>query len=421
MTFLKSIFRFARKEAVFCIALCCAFASAFFVPPSPAYIAYIDIHTLCILFALMGVVAGLRSCGVFDRLGSILCRRLHTVRGLCAVLVALCFIAGMVITNDVALLTFVPFALALLIPVASGKTVMYAVILQTVAANTGSMLTPLGNPQNLFLFQQTGLHIFHFMALMLPYTLLCAVLLALSLLRIGRTVIFTAPGKAISTLPAQAPAPQLESDKPEKTDIPRQKHGLVPLRISLRTRGIIYGALFVLCLLAVVRLIPKPAAALVVFIVLLAIDRKVLRSLDYMLLLTFCAFFVFTGNMANIPSVKEALESAVGGHEFPAAVLASQVISNVPATLLLYPFSCHAEELLMGVNAGGLGTLVASLASLISYKLYAGALPRHGGASRKDGLPSAGRYLLLFTVVNLVFLAALTGLYLLLHVISVYG
>ncbi len=402
MHFFHAFLRFIRREAVFCIALFCAIVSAFFVPPSPAYIDYIDIHTLCILFALMGVVAALRSCGVFDKLGSILCRRLHTVRGLCAVLVALCFVAGMVITNDVALLTFVPFALALLIPVASGKTVMYTVILQTVAANTGSMLTPLGNPQNLFLFQQTGLGLFSFITLMLPYTLLCAILLTLAVFRVDKKVIFIAPGKPLAAA----------KTTPKQDSAHSKKHPL-----SIKTRVIIYIALFIFCLLAVVRLLPKPAAAAAVLIVLLAVDKKVLLSIDYMLLLTFCAFFVFTGNIANIATVREALERAVGGHEFPAAVLASQVISNVPATLLLYPFTRQPEQLLVGVNAGGLGTLVASLASLISYKLYAGTIPgkERGESSAAEKLPSAGRYLLLFTAVNLIFLAALTLLYVVLQ------
>ena len=170
-----------------------------------------------------------------------------------------------------------------------------------------------------------------------------------------------------------------------------------------------YAALFCLCLLCVLRLVPKWIAAVAVSCTLLLLNRKVLKSVDYMLLLTFTAFFIFTGNMAALPSVRNFLENAVSGHEFVVSLLCSQIISNVPATLLLYPFAQHASLLLVGVNVGGLGTLVASLASLISFKLYA-------GARKRLSLPSAGRYLAAFTLANLLFLLVLTGIFLLTQV-----
>ena len=176
---MKQILTFIKKEAVFSAAFLCAAVSAIFVPPSADYASYIDWNTIFILFSLMAVVAALKKCGLFDALAAKLCSAISSLRALSAVLVALCFFSSMVITNDVALLTFVPFAL-LLLSKASAKSAMFVVILQTIGANTGSMLTPIGNPQNLFLFSKMGISLPAFCALMLPYTLLSAVLLAIA-------------------------------------------------------------------------------------------------------------------------------------------------------------------------------------------------------------------------------------------------
>ena len=390
---MQRIFAFIRREAVFCIAALCALVSAFFVPPSASYLSYIDWDTLFILFSLMAVIAALRDCGVFDRMAYVLCGHIHQLRILCAVLVLLCFGTSMLITNDVALLTFVPFTLALLGAAASGRVVLRTVVLETVAANMGSMLTPLGNPQNLFLFSKMGIGIGRFMLLLLPYSAASLLLLCLSLRLIPRTHL------SVSGVPA-APAQAVEP-------APRPSAPMAGLPRSVQLA--VYAALFVLCLLCVLRLVPKWIAAVAVSGSLLLLNRKVLKSVDYMLLLTFTAFFIFTGNMAALPSVRNFLENAVSGHEFAVSLLCSQVISNVPATLLLYPFAQHASPLLVGVNVGGLGSLVASLASLISFKLYA-------GARKRLSLPSAGRYLAAFTLVNLLFLLVLTGIFLLTQV-----
>lgn len=466
-TALRRLAGFARREAVFCAAALCALVSACFVPPSAVYANYIDWNTLCILFALMGVVSALRSCGVFSTLGGILCRRLHSVRALCAVLVALCFFFSMLITNDVALLTFVPFTIALLAPVTDGDTVMRLVILQTIAANTGSMLTPLGNPQNLYLFQQLGLPLGRFLGIMLPYTALSAALLATGLLLIRRRPQSMGAPKAHAgaernntPIAALATSTRLaravSSDKLRATGITGnsehtthndQPHivpiadaisgstapkdaihaGTVtkPLRLPplhhihwretgralpIAARIGIYTALFALCLLAVFRMVPKSTAAAVVCVTLLITDRAVLRTIDYMLLLTFMAFFIFTGNIAQMEPLRAFLERTVGAHEFAAAVIVSQGISNVPATLLLHPFATDSHALLVGVNVGGLGTLVASLASLISYKLYAA----HSGRAHPhetQSFPSTGSYLIAFTLYNMVALAAMIALY----------
>lgn len=390
---MQRIFAFIRREAVFCIAALCALVSAFFVPPSAAYLSYIDWDTLFMLFSLMAVIAALRDCGVFDRMAYVLCGHIHQLRILCAVLVLLCFGTSMLITNDVALLTFVPFTLALLGAAASGRVVLRTVVLETIAANMGSMLTPLGNPQNLFLFSKMGIGIGRFMLLLLPYSAASLLLLCLSLRLIPRTHL------SVSGVPASPVQPVEPAPRPSAP-----MAGL-PRSVQLA----VYAALFCLCLLCVLRLVPKWIAAVAVSCTLLLLNRKVLKSVDYMLLLTFTAFFIFTGNMAALPSVRNFLENAVSGHEFVVSLLCSQVISNVPATLLLYPFAQHASLLLVGVNVGGLGSLVASLASLISFKLYA-------SARKRLSLPSAGRYLAAFTLANLLFLLLLTGIFLLTQV-----
>ena len=414
-TVLRALAAFVRREAVFCAAALCALVSACVVPPSAAYTRYIDWNTLCILFALMGVVGALRSCGVFSTLGGILCRRFRSVRALCAVLVALCFFSSMFITNDVALLTFVPFTLSLLAPVANGSIVMRVVILQTIAANTGSMLTPLGNPQNLFLFQQTGLPLGRFLAVMLPYTALSALLL------LGAIVQLHTAG----TITGDTAAPQaaLPQRVPPVRHVHRHERATAAAapRLPIAARITVYTALFVLCLLAVFRVLPKPAAAAAVFLGLFVTDRRLLAGIDYMLLATFVAFFIFTGNIAHIPPLQAFLERAVSGHEWSAAVAVSQFISNVPATLLLYPFAAESRALLIGVNVGGLGTLVASLASLISYKLYAAHRERaltQATQPPETALPGTGRYLATFTLYNVLALGAMVALYAVLGVCS---
>ena len=383
---------FLKKEAVFCAAFFCAAVSAFFVPPAAVYFSYIDFDTLFILFALMAVIAALRECGVFDTMARFLCSRIHSVKMLCTVLTSLCFFTSMFIANDVALLTFVPFTLALLVHCAKGSTVLFTVVLETVAANTGSMLTPLGNPQNLFLFSKLNCSVSDFSAVILPYSAVCFILIFACIFFMkekGRT------GLAVRKLP----------EKEEETvSLPEDKDAAAKKEPSKKVRIAVYSLLFVFCILCVVRIFPKWSAALSAFLVLLILNRKVLLKVDYMLLLTFTAFFIFTGNISSLPSVHAFLESFVKNNEFFAGVVSSQVISNVPAALLLYPFSSDVKSLLLGVNAGGLGTLIASLASLISFKLYS-------APAKKLGLPSSSRYLLVFTAVNAAFLLILCIFY----------
>lgn len=363
---MSAVHTFIRREPVLAISLLAAVISCFFVPPDGEYFGYIDFRTIALLYCLMVVVAGLRGAGLFARLAHTVCLRAGTSRSIGVILVCLCFFSSMIITNDVALITFVPFSVVVLGMADRRQDLIHVVVLQTVAANLGSMLTPVGNPQNLYLYSRFDLTIGSFLAATGPVWLA-----SLGLCLAGCLMLDRAP---IAVFLGEAP------------DLNKGALG-------------IYAALFVLCLLTVVRLLPWPAMLAAVAAVLLLFDRKTLLRADFMLLITFMAFFVFAGNLARIDRVHALLQRLLSGREYMMGLLTSQVISNVPAALLLSGFTEKARALLLGVNIGGLGTPIASLASLISLKLYA-----HSEQARM------GRYLLEFTAVNGVFLVLLSFL-----------
>ena len=372
---MKKILTFFKKETVLCVSLMLAAVSMFIVPPDKDYLEYIDFRTLAILFCLMSVMAGLQKAGVFGRIAKRLMDHVKSGRGLILTLVLLCFFSGMFITNDVALITFVPFTFIVLGMLGDGqkdRLALPVVVMQTIAANLGSMLTPVGNPQNLYLYGKAGLSIREFLMLMLPYTLLSLVLLAVWSLIQGRTwpqVIRTG-----------------ETCLPD--DLPHKKG--VTYRIA------VYLVLFLLCLFTVAHILPWQAVFFAVIIVVAAADRQVFVKVDYSLLLTFACFFVFVGNIGRIPAFRSFLEDMIAGREVYTAIAVSQIISNVPAALLLSGFTEDFAGLIVGTNLGGLGTLIASMASLISYKYVA-----------KETEGCKGKYIALFTAGNVFFLAAL--------------
>ena len=357
---------FFKREPVLVISALAAIISCFFVPPDAGYIDYIDFRTLSLLYALMTVVAGMRKAGVFAALAHALCLRAKSTRSIGMILVCLCFFSSMLITNDVALLTFVPFAVIVLGMAGRRRELIRVVVLQTVAANLGSMLTPVGNPQNLYLYSHFELSIRDFLLTTLPVWLFSLVLV------MGCCFFLSNAGLTAAALD-------------EKPAIERKILWL-------------YLALFAVCLLTVLRVLPWPVMLLVVVLVVLLFDRRTLREADGTLLLTFVAFFIFAGNLARIEAVDRLLRLLLSGREYLTALLTSQVISNVPAALLLSGFTDNAKALLLGTNIGGLGTPIASLASLISLKLY----------SRTDDA-RPGKFLLEFTAVNLLLLFVLSG------------
>ncbi len=360
---------FIKNEIVFIIAVALAILSAFIVHPSREYIGYIDFKTLSLLLGLMLIVQGLKSCGLFDSLVCTLVKRVHSKRSLALVLVSLCFFSSMLITNDVALITFVPFTIMVLTICDDSRFSIYLIVLETVAANLGSMFTPIGNPQNLYLYSISGIGAGEFLKLMLPYTVLSYFVLLAAIYFVDK-----------------------EPLNSSCDTFPNNKVNKLPL--------IVYLALFAFCILTVLHIVDYKVMLLIVVLVVIIIDRKLLLKADYILLLTFVAFFVFIGNMKNIPAINDFLSSVVQSREVYVSVAASQVVSNVPAAMLLSGFTDNLKGLIIGTNLGGLGTIIASMASLISYKFYC----KTSGSNQK-------MYLGKFTLINLLFLAILLVAY----------
>ena len=374
----EKMIHFIKQETVLVVAVLLAALSALFVIPSKEYLSYIDWRVLGILLSLMIIMSGLKKTGLFDTIGSRLLEKTKNTRQLALMLVFLCFFLSMLITNDVALFTFVPFAMIILKKCRQEKLLIPVLVLQTIAANLGSMLTPIGNPQNLYLYNLSGMGMGEFISTMLPYTLVSGALL------------FAAVFICCKKEPITEVLPEPERGQDERQPVSETE------KIRNAVKNVVYLTLFVLSLFVVVRVISFEIVLLLVLLIAFYMDRKVLKQVDYYLLLTFIAFFIFTGNMGNITIIRDTLQQLVTGRELGIGIIASQAISNVPAALLLSGFTTNYRSLLIGVNIGGLGTLIASMASLISYKLFA-----------KEYNDRKGSYFSWFTVANVIFLIIL--------------
>lgn len=343
----------------------------FIVPPDSNYLGYIDLRVLCLLLSLMAVVAGFQACGAFKWLTCQMLSRSGNGRMLGVMLVLLPFFSSMLVTNDVALLVFVPFTLPLLAQINCSSAVIPVLVLQTIAANLGSMATPVGNPQNLYLYATYNLTAGDFFSVMLPLT-------GVSLLCLTAA--------SLPVLPKALPELHL---KKEPLQSPRKL--------------IVYGMLFLLCLLTVFRIVPYGITTMIVILAVCIMDRRLLRELDIALLVTFVCFFILSGNLSRIDIVREHLQALLAHNALLTSAATSQIISNVPAAVLLSGFTDQWKPLLEGVNIGGLGTPIASLASLITLKLYL----RWPDAK-------AGRFISVFTLANLIGLVVLLTIALLL-------
>ena len=375
-----------QKETVCCIAFLLAVISMCFVVPSKNYISYIDFRVLALLFCLMAVVRGFSSIGVFTRLGTMLLTHVHSLRMLSALFIFLCFFFSMLITNDVALITFVPFTILVLSMAEQKKFLIPVIVLETIAANLGSMLTPLGNPQNLYLYTISGLSIGAFVRIMLPYSFVSAILLLIFILFLPKDTVSTATAANTANSTNTVTASNTSNVICEA----------VKARKNPRILFTAYLILFLLCLLTVLHILPYQIMFLLVLTGFLLLDYRVLKDVDYFLLLTFLCFFIFIGNMKQISLVHELISKLLVHHEVLMGIGASQIISNVPAAILLSGFTDDYSALLIGVNLGGLGTLIASLASLISFKFYTNS---NGNDTR--------RFLGIFTLYNVIFLGVL--------------
>lgn len=376
----RNIIAFIKKETVLSAAWILALISAFLVPPSKEYLSYIDFNTLFLLFCLMAVMASFKKLGAFESCSKFLLGKFKSKSGILSVLVFMPFFFSMVITNDVALIVFVPLAIITLRMCGLEKLVLFTVVLQTLAANLGSMSLPMGNPQNLYLYSVSGINIAGFVSTMIPYTTASFLLLLICVVIIKLKTKDSRPAELTEDSGAQ-----------------EESHD------SSKEMWIVSTVCFVLCLLCVGKVFSARILFPVILVAYLITDRKILKAVDYSLLLTFIGFFIFTGNIKNMDAAREVIAAAITGHEVGFSIAASQVISNVPAALLLSCFTDNFKALLIGTNLGGLGTLIASMASLISFKQIA-----------KNYHDKRGKYFIQFTVMNLVFLAILFGFHLLL-------
>ncbi|MDO5335530.1 MAG: SLC13 family permease [Coriobacteriia bacterium] len=374
----KQVFSFFKDNAVCLISGVVAAVTVVFVPPSLEYLSYINWNTLGCIFCILAVVTAAKREGLFDVLARGIVRHFSKARSTVCALVAITLVGSMFVTNDMALIMFLPLSAMVLFRAGEARLVPFCFVMQSVAANLGGMIVPFGSPHNLFLFSHYGISMGDFVRTMLPPFVLSVVLIALACL------VFV-HGHAI----------EVKAEGSDKVD---------------RKRAATYAVLFAFTLLGVFRVIPIGVAVAIVAVVLLAIDRKALAEVDYGLLLTFVFFFVFSGNMARIPAVGEFFGQLLSQNALLCAALASQVLSNVPIAVLFSQFTSDWAGLLIGVNVGGVGTLVASLASIIALDQFR-AIQKHGLSKEPEVARkfTMGYYLGLFTAVNFAFLVVLLG------------
>lgn len=361
--FLGRMAKFAQTNVVFLIACLAAAVTVFFVPPDGLYLGYFDFRTLTCLFCTLAVVGALGRIGFFYALAKDIVRRFKNLRLAVLALVYITFIGSMLIANDMALLTFLPLGYFVLYETKNEQKMAFTFIMQNIAANLGGMLTPFGNPQNLYLYSFFRIPTGEFMGIMLPPFLLSISIITLC------CIVFV-PATPLT----------LAGDSPK-----------LPVR-----RTVIYLVLFALSITIVFRVIPYWIGLVVIPVVLLFMDRQSLLRLDYPLLGTFAAFFIFSGNMARMDAVRELFGRLLAQNTLLMSALSCQFISNVPSAILLSQFTENYASLLVGVNIGGCGTIISSLASLITFRSYLCHQPMHGK-----------RYLLLFSAFNFGFLAIL--------------
>lgn len=331
----SSFIEFLKKECVLVIAVTLAILSSFISMPK---LSYIDFKVLILLFNLMVVVAAFKELKFLDSIAIGLLKKCNTYTSISLALVFITFISSMIVTNDVALITFVP--LSIVIARKANINVLKIVIFQTLAANLGSSFTPMGNPQNLYIYSFYNLSPIDFFKITLPIVILAVLFLVLLVFK----------------------------DKKMNLSL-----DLEDVKIDNKRDVYLFGGLFLIILLSVFHVIDYKVTFLITVIMVLILNKKLFSQVDYSLLITFIGFFIFVGNISTMDVVKNFMEGILNSPQstFLASVLSSQVISNVPATMLLSGFTNHFKELLLGVNIGGMGTLIASLASVISYKIYA--------------------------------------------------
>ena len=360
---MKKILAFGKKNAVVLIAALCALITSLIVPPDKEYLGYFDLKTLTCLFCVLGVVCALRNIRFFYTLAKAVIRKFKNAKASILALVYITFIGSMLIANDMALLTFLPLGYFVLHTTGKEKYMAFTFIMQNVAANLGGMLTPFGNPQNLYLYSKFNIPDLEFVGIMfIPF------IIAIALITLCCLVFVKAEPLVIEEKAASLPV----------------------------WRVIAYLILFTLSILIVFGVVSYYVGLIIITASLLILDRKALGQVDYGLLLTFVFFFIFSGNMARIDAVREFFSGLLEINTLVVSAISCQFISNVPTAVLLSQFTDNYKELLLGVNIGGVGTLISSLASLITFREYSKQDPGH-----------TARYILKFSAFNFAFLGIL--------------
>ena len=350
----NSILEFIKKEIVLVIALTLAIITSFISPPK---LSYIDFKVLVLLFNLMIVVAAFNELKILDSIAIKLLKKCNSYTSISIALVFITFVSSMIVTNDVALITFVP--LSIVIAKKANINVLKIVIFQTLAANLGSSFTPMGNPQNLFIYSFYNLSPVDFFNITLPIIVLSIVFLLVIIFKDNKLAL------------------NLKLDE---------------IKIDNKRDTVLFSILFLIILLSVFHLIDYRITLIITISMVFILNKNLFTKVDYSLLITFIGFFIFVGNISTMDSVRNFMEGILSSGEstFISSVAASQIISNVPATMLLSGFTDYFKELLLGVNIGGMGTLIASLASVISYKIYT------------SEFSNSDKYLKTFTLYNVI-------------------
>lgn len=354
---------FAKKEVVLSIAIVATIITMFFVPIDKEYLGYFEYKTLVALFCMLAVVAGLKNTNVFELISKKLIGLFKTRRAVIYCLIYGTFFFDMIVANDMSLITFLPLTYIVLHSTNNDKYLAVTFILQTIAANMGGMITPYGNPQNLYLYSYYNIPTLEFFGVLLIQSITIAILLYIACLFIKNE--------------------KLSLKNEEKFEIKKKEL-------------IIYAILFVLVILSIFRVIPHLVTLAIVVVTVLIVDIKRFKYVDYALLATFCVFFVFSGNIARISAVKELIAGIVAENTLVAGIVSCQFISNVPTAIFLSKFTENYRDLLVSVNIGSLGIIISSLASLITLKEYLKHQPKN-----------FKKYIGMFTLINTAFLAVL--------------
>lgn len=364
---LKKIWNFVKSEVVLSIASVAAIITMFFVPPDAEYLEYFEFKTLIALFCMLAVVAGLKHTNVFELISRKMVGLFHTRRAVILVLVYGTFFFDMIVANDMSLITFLPLTYIVLHSTGNDKYLSFTFIMQTIAANMGGMVTPYGNPQNLYLYSYYEIPTLEFFAVLLVQNITVLIMLVI-------VVMIFVKNEEL----------HLQNDDPLNIDTKRL---------------IVYVVLFVMVILSIFRVIPHLITLGVVIVTVFIVDRSRFKHVDYALLSTFCVFFIFSGNIARIDAIKDMIAGIVTENVLAAGIVSCQFISNVPTAIFLskfIPASGNWQDLLVAVNVGSLGIIISSLASLITLKEYLKHQPK--------GLK---QYILKFTLLNTAFLIVL--------------